>query len=182
MRKISFVLLVVVAAFFSSCDKFTNLNVPFTANFGTVDFNINSTTPNTINKVDTLDLSKIPALQQYLDQLDGMTIKAINIEIINYADSSSQTCTLNGTVKYSSINSSTEIDLATITDVKPYELYTNQTKYSCQGVVAEYQNVANLLLSDGKVKFYLNGTAIDWPAYGTMKVTVDAEAKVNLLP
>jgi len=179
MRKLSVLLLVGVVLLFTSCDKFTNLKIPapLTATF---DFAISSSTDNTINKVETVNLSDVPDLQQYLDQIDGLTIKAIKIEITEYADSSAKDCTLDGTIKYSATTSTTPIDLATATALNLNDMFVNKTKYDCPGVVAEYQNVANELINNGSVKLYINGTSTAWPAVGKAKITIEAEATVKL--
>jgi len=180
MKKIG-VLMIVASLFFAvSCDKFTLLSIPLELP-GEIAFSVDAASPKSFNDNFIIKLNEVPELEQYLDKIDQLSIKDIKIAITEYADSSSKNCVLNGTVKYSSVSSVTPTDLATFNDVNIYNLFMNQSEYTCTSVVNEYINVADLLKNEGEAKFYLNGDVSDLPAVGKMKIIIVAEAKVKIL-
>jgi len=180
MRKLGILLMVGVVFMFTSCDKFFNLKIPAPLS-RTLNFKLDASVSKNINDSFEVSLSDVPELKDYLDKIDKITVKAINIEILEYSDSSSKNCVLNnGTVKYRTSTDPTKIQIATFNGINLNDYFLNKTKYSCDGVVAEYQKVGDELKNNGTIKLYINGTATEWPAIGKAKITVETEATVGL--
>jgi hypothetical protein len=164
----------------TSCDSLNNLaDVVFTASFSqSFPVTLQEGT-NSVNETDTLDFTTDSDVYKYRDKLKDVKVDSVRFQVLNYQGDANNTIT--GSVKYSSVASSTGKELASIDGLSLDQLSASGEMINLPLNQANLSDIGSLLQNDKKIKVYLKGTVDSTPASFIVKIYVYNEITANAL-
>ncbi len=178
MKKITFALVVLLAAFFTSCDELLNQTIDINTSFTTTyDFSIDQA--GTIERQATIDVSTNSDLEKYLDKIQGYALKSIIVKVKEYQGA--QDILFNGELKFSKSGSTDKTTIGSITDLNLYDMFSNNSEYKITVDQTVQDAISQELLDNKMLTLYLEGSVSDAPVTATLEITINTTVKANPL-